>query len=61
MESKDYIGDGVYTVSDGFGIWLYANDIDCPTDKIYLEPQVLIALNSFAERCGIIKENNKNE
>ncbi len=31
-----YLGDGVYAISDGFGIWLHANDHLNPTDKIYL-------------------------
>lgn len=42
-----YIGDGVYAIFDGYGIWLHANSHDSPTDKIYLEPQVLEALNQF--------------
>jgi hypothetical protein len=46
----DYIGDGVYTIYDGFGIWLHANDPRNPTDRIYLEPAVLAALNRFAKR-----------
>jgi len=49
-EVKDYIGDGVYTIFDGYGIWLHANDLNHPTDKIYLEPDVLEKLNRFAER-----------
>ena len=46
----EYIGDGVYVEYDGFGIWLLANDHLAPTDKIYLEPEVLEALNRFLER-----------
>jgi hypothetical protein len=42
-----YIGDGVYAIFDGFGIWLHANDHRFPTDKIYLEPQVFNALVAF--------------
>jgi len=45
----EYIGDGVYVIFDGFGFWLHANDHECPTDKIYLEPSVLQALNRFAK------------
>ena len=52
---KDYIGDGVYAIYDGDGIWLHANDHLNPTDKIYLEPPVLKALNIFAKRVGIIR------
>jgi len=44
-----YCGDGVYAIFMGYGIWLYANSHDNPTDKIYLEPSVLAAVNRFAE------------
>ena len=44
-----YLGDGVYAIYDGYGIWLHANDHENPTDKIYLEPSVLRALNNFDE------------
>lgn len=47
---KMYLGDGVYAIFDGYGIWLHANSHDNPTDKIYLEPQVLSALNMFVKR-----------
>jgi len=51
-DTMDYLGDGVYAVYDGFGIWLYANDhrAEFATDKIYLEPSVLGALESFKNR-----------
>ena len=39
-----YLGDGVYAMSDGYGIWLHANSHDHPTDKIYLEPSVVSSL-----------------
>lgn len=44
---KEYLGDGVYVLYDGFGIWLHANDHENPTDRIYLEPVVLKALLRF--------------
>lgn len=49
-EKMEYIGDGVYAIFDGYGIWLHANDHQCPTDKIYLEPNVLEALNRFYQK-----------
>ena len=52
---KDYIGDGVYALFDGYGIWLYANDPERPSDKIYIEPCVLDSLNKFADRCYPMK------
>lgn len=48
----DYLGDGVYAIFDGYGIWLHANDHKNPTDKIYLEPAVLNALNKFLKRIS---------
>jgi len=42
-----YLGDGVYAIFDGYGIWLHANDHLRPTDRIYLEPPVLQALVNF--------------
>ncbi len=47
-----YLGDGVYAIFDGFGIWLYANSHEFPTDRVYLEPKVLTALNNFAEETN---------
>jgi len=44
-----YLGDGVYALFDGYGIWLHANDHLNPTDKVYLEPEVLESLNRFAK------------
>jgi hypothetical protein len=48
--NKDYIGDGVYAIFDGYGVWLHANDLDAPSDRIYLEPSVMKALANFYER-----------
>jgi len=42
-----YLGDGVYAIFDGYGILLHANDHQYPTDRVYLEPQVLEALDRF--------------
>lgn len=42
-----YLGDGVYAIFDGFGIWLHANDHEHPTDRVYLEPNVLESLVEF--------------
>jgi len=44
-----YIGDGVYAIYDGFGIWLHANDHENPTDRVYLEPKVLNQLVRFSK------------
>jgi len=62
MNEKDYLGDGVYALYDGFGVWLHANDLDHPTDKVYLEPSVLDALVHFYERMTVetIKKEGDN-
>ena len=49
MDNPRYLGDGVYARFDGYGIWLLANDHLHPTDKVYLEPEVLQKLINFTE------------
>ena len=44
MVEREYIGDGVYVLYDGNGFWLYANDLEKPTDAIYLEQEVVDVL-----------------
>ena len=39
-----YLGDGVYAMYDGMGVWLHANDHLNPTDRVYLEEDVLAKL-----------------
>ncbi len=53
----EYCGDGVYACYDGFGIWLHANNhrAELATDKIYLEPEVLEALNRFNKAVREVK------
>jgi hypothetical protein len=46
-----YAGDGVYVKHDGYGLWLHANSHDAPTDKVYLEPDVLSSVLEYKERC----------
>ncbi len=50
-----YLGDGVYDIFDGYGIWLHANDHKDPTDRIYLEPSVLNSLVRFSKEVREIK------
>ena len=50
IQEQDYIGDGVYVLFDGYGIWLHANNHEYPSDRIYIEPNVLEALNRFSTR-----------
>lgn len=42
-----YLGDGVYAVYDGRGVWLTAEDGIRATDAIYLEPEVFVSLTAF--------------
>jgi len=58
-DTTDYIGDGVYVVYDGFSICLRENNLELPTDMIYLEPRILIALNDFATRVGFLPGGGK--
>lgn len=47
---KTYLGDGAYADTDGFGIILTTENGIETTNQIYLEPEVLEALNKFKER-----------
>jgi len=51
-----YLGDGVYASFDGYHIVLKINSIKDPTDTVYLEPTVLIALVRYAKSIGMMKE-----
>ena len=57
----EYLGDGVYAIFDGVGIWLHANSHEFPTDKIYLEPEVLIAMLRFANRVFANRVEGNNQ
>jgi predicted component of type VI protein secretion system len=53
---KEYLGDGVYAIYDGYGIWLHANDLENPTDRVYLEPKVFNALKKFEKRISEVSD-----
>lgn len=59
-----YLGDGVYAIFDGYGIWLHANDHKHPTDRVYLEPKVWQSLINFntevrsGEAISVIRQLN---
>ena len=46
----DYLGDSVYAKWDGYAVTVYTDNGFGPQNVIVLEPQVLAALNGFAER-----------
>jgi len=50
--ARRYLGDGVYVVFDGFGVWLTVEHGLSATDAIYLEPEVYRALVRFVERAA---------
>jgi hypothetical protein len=59
-KDREYLGDGLYAHFDGYGFELRANSYDTPSDKVYLEPEVLERLIGFTERIkkeklGMIK------
>ena len=47
---KDYLGDSVYAEFDGYGITLTTDNGHGPSNTIYLEPNILEALNRFKAR-----------
>lgn len=54
-----YLGDGVYAQFDGYHIWLLVGSHDYPTDKVAIEPEVFLALTSFAKKVGMApREDN---
>lgn len=49
---KYYLGDGAYVHFDGFGLLLTAEDGECVTDRIYLEPHVWYRLEEYVRSLG---------
>lgn len=52
FQEPQHLGDGVYAGHDKWGIWLHANDHANPTDRIYLEQCVYMALKQYADKLG---------
>ena len=50
MKVKEYLGDSVYAEFDGYGITLTTDNGLGPSNTIFLDPEVLTALNQFASR-----------
>jgi hypothetical protein len=48
---KDYLGDGVYVEHDGYGVTLTTENGISVTNRIYVDPQVLAALQRFVRRA----------
>lgn len=47
---KEYLGDSVYADFTGYSVVLTTENGYGPTNRIYVEPEVLAALNSYSER-----------
>jgi hypothetical protein len=54
--NKQYLGDSVYAEFDGYAIMLTTDNGYGPTNTIILEPDVLGALNKYANFVNQIKE-----
>ena len=55
--TKEYIGDGLYAESDGFGVWVRSENGIEVLNEVYFEPEVLAALlryaaSASARRCA---------
>jgi len=48
----EYLGDAVYAIFDGYGIWLHTGSHDEPINKVYLEPGVVTALTNFLRQAN---------
>lgn len=57
-EKKQYIGDSVYVDFDGHGLILTTENGYGPSNKIYLEPEVYFALESYVNS---LKASNQPE
>lgn len=51
VPKKDYLGDGCYIEFDGMQFILTTSNGMYDTNKIYLEPGMISALNEFIESC----------
>ena len=55
LSKYNYVGDGVYAIFDGDGVQLRANSHETPTDTIYLETWVFVAL------CKLFEQHNAED
>lgn len=56
-DRKKYLGDGVFADHDGWNVILTAEDGIRATDTIYLEPEVLAALRTYADRMRQLQKD----
>ena len=50
QKHSEYLGDSVYASFDGYHIMLTTDNGYGPTNTIFLEPQVLVALENYVKR-----------
>jgi hypothetical protein len=53
-ERKIHLGDGAYAEFDGYSIRLFTSDGINETNNVILEPEVMLALQDFAQSHGVI-------
>jgi hypothetical protein len=53
-ERKVYLGDGAYAEFDGYSIRLYTSDGINETNNVILEPELVLALQNFAQSHGVL-------
>lgn len=56
--AKEYLGDGVYAMFDGYQIWLQT-DRGTETHEIALDPSTWVALTRYAQRAFNGEKNGK--
>jgi hypothetical protein len=49
---SEYLGDSVYADFDGYHVILYLNNGDGAHSQIFLEPQVLFALDRYRKQLA---------
>jgi hypothetical protein len=58
---KEYLGDSVYAEIDNGMIKIYLDNGHGPSDTIYLELEVIDALNRYVQRIKSIYASGHNE
>jgi hypothetical protein len=60
-EHKNYLGDSVYVAIEGGMVKLMTDNGYGPSNTIYLEPEVLDALNRYVERMRAIYAEQRQD
>jgi hypothetical protein len=46
---KEYLGDGLYARSDGYGVWITSEDGISVLNQVYFEPSVYASFKKYWE------------